>query len=386
LGRFARINFRAKFQQDIRRPYEGVMTDEVGTMLSRRRLGFEGTLFGHFDFEIEREFFEAHLTADELDEGAASKSKWKDVSLDIDYTKAARVRLGRFKIPFGRDELTSVTRGDFVYRSLGADYLAPSRDVGIMAHGRFFNRALTYSTGIFKHDGDNARGKRSQGADRTYAARLTGRPLRHVDGLELGAAFSTSALSNDSIRPNGLRGRTVMSEDPFFDAVYVNGRRRRWETDLEWQAGAASLRAEYTQVIDQRRGQGLSAQDLPDALYTSWYVAGTCLLTGESKARPVKPHAEFLRGGVGAFELAARFEHIKYGSASGQDLPLRNPRAETILSTGDKVLTLGVNWILNRWVILQINAIREHIDDVERSPVPDGGPFWNGVLRLQLEL
>jgi hypothetical protein len=65
---------------------------------------------------------------------------------------------------------------------------------------------------------------------------------------------------------------------------------------------------------------------------------------------------------------------------------LRNPRAETILSTGDKVLTLGVNWILNRWVILQINAIREHIDDVERSPVPDGGPFWNGVLRLQLEL
>jgi hypothetical protein len=272
LGRFARINFRAKFQQDIRRPYEGVMTDEVGTMLSRRRLGFEGTLFGHFDFEIEREFFEAHLTADELDEGAASKSKWKDVSLDIDYTKAARVRLGRFKIPFGRDELTSVTRGDFVYRSLGADYLAPSRDVGIMAHGRFFNRALTYSTGIFKHDGDNARGKRSQGADRTYAARLTGRPLRHVDGLELGAAFSTSALSNDSIRPNGLRGRTVMSEDPFFDAVYVNGRRRRWETDLEWQAGAASLRAEYTQVIDQRRGQGLSAQDLPDALYTAHQI------------------------------------------------------------------------------------------------------------------
>ena len=103
---------------------------------------------------------------------------------------------------------------DFAYRSLSANYLAPSRDTGVMVHGRFFDRGLNYWAGVFRQDGDNARSSRIDGADETVAARVTGLPFRSIAGLakaEVGGAFTVSALDNESVMPNGLRGRTVMS-------------------------------------------------------------------------------------------------------------------------------------------------------------------------------
>ena len=52
----------------------------------------------------------------------------------------------------------------------------------------------------------------------------------------------------------------------------------------------------------------------------------------------------------------------------------------------NEVGTVGLNWYVNRWVKVQVNAIRERVDDVERSPVADGSAFWSRVLRLQLAL
>lgn len=54
--------------------------------------------------------------------------------------------------------------------------------------------------------------------------------------------------------------------------------------------------------------------------------------------------------------------------------------------SGDKVVALAVTWYANLWVKLQFNAIREQVEDVERSPLLDGSAFWSPVLRLQLQL
>ena len=70
----------------------------------------------------------------------------------------------------------------------------------------------------------------------------------------------------------------------------------------------------------------------------------------------------------------------------GQDQPLRNPRAETIVSSGDRALTLGISWTLNRFTKIQVNGIREHVEDPERNPVPNGAAFWSRVIRLQFVL
>jgi phosphate-selective porin OprO/OprP len=389
-GNLLRLDLRLKLQGDLRRTYEGAgeSADLSAFELHRRRIGVSGTLLRRIEFEVERELTTPSLTPAEIASELNTATPWKDVYVDLSYFRSARVRGGRFKIPFGLDALTSATENDFVYRSLGAEYLAPSRDVGIMLHGRFFDRGLSYWSGAFRHDGDNAASKSSRGGDRTLAARVAARPLGRVNralfgSLEAATAFTVSTVRDDSFRPNGLRARTVVSEDMFFEPVYVSGHRWRWEADVDWISGPASLRAEYTRVTDDRLRQGIAGDDLADARYRAWYVSGSYLLTGQAKSRPVVP----LRGifdGAGALEVAARLERIWCDSiGTSGETPLAGPRARNILQNGGRVITLGINWFPNRWVTVHVNAIRERVEDAARSPVPLGGAFWSQVVRFQ---
>ena len=387
-GSALRLDFQAKVQEDGHRSYAGAPLDPWE--LHRTRVGVQGRLFKDIEFEIERELTEKELSDSDIVTGALPSSPWKDVYLNLAHVKDAQIQIGKFKIPFGLDQLTGVTHNDFVYRSLGANYLAPARDVGIVAHGRFFARGLSYRAGIFRHDGDNARSKNIQGGDETVAARVTGAPLRRLGmgNLELGTAFTISRLSDDSFEPNGLRARTLVTQDTFYEPVYVKGLRRRWEVDADWAAGPASARSEFTWVTDDRLQQGLADDTLPDARARAWYVSGTWLITGERKERPLEPSREFLQGGVGAVEVVGRWERLWYDSSGGGRLEeaSRSPRSETILPAGERALTVGVNWMLNRWMKVQINAIREHVEDAERSPVSNGAAFWSRVVRFQLVL
>ena len=62
-------------------------------------------------------------------------------------------------------------------------------------------------------------------------------------------------------------------------------------------------------MTTERRGQSVEDTDLSPLLATGWYVSGTWAITGEKKAAGLnKPRRPFLRGGLGAFETAVRFE------------------------------------------------------------------------------
>jgi phosphate-selective porin OprO and OprP len=390
VGSVLRVDFQAKLQEDGRRSYDGALGLEAWE-LHRSRVGIQGHLFKRIEYEVERELNEKELTDKDLELGITPSSLWKDVYVNLTYVNNAQIQIGKFKIPFGLDQMTGVTQNDFAYRSLGAIYLASARDIGGMVHGRFFRRGLNYWAGIFRHDGDNARSKKIQGGDRTFAGRVSGTPFRTLTSsplaaMEIGTAFTISALSDDSFRPNGLRGRTVMTQDTFYEPVYVKGQRRRWEADVDWTVGPASARAEITLVNDDRVDQSIANTNLTDARARSWYVSGTWVLTGEDKVRPLKAAAPFAQGGIGAVEVAARYERLWFGSVGGSEPPFRNSRAETILGAGERVLTLGVNWTLNRFARIQVNGIREHVADPERSPVLNGAAFWSRVIRLQFVL
>ena len=225
-------------------------------------------------------------------------------------------------------------------------YLAPARDTGGMVHGRFFGRALNYSAGLFAHDGDNARSKKVAGGDRTFGARVSGTPLAKVkamnlDKAEFGGNFTTTEVSDESELPNGLRGRTVVSQYTFFDPVFVKGTRNRYGADFEWTLHSVGARAEYITVTDERQGQGLRGDDLNSARARAYYVSGTWVVTGDKKDRPLEPKRPLFRGGGGAVELAARYERMWFDSKETGEPPFSNSRAEVILPNGDKVLTLG---------------------------------------------
>jgi hypothetical protein len=107
------------------------------------------------------------------------------------------------------------------------------------------------------------------------------------------------------------------------------------------------------------------------------------LVTGERKARPVVPRqSSSWRHRCDRSGGAVRTH--SFDSVGGSDIAFRNPRAETILPSGDRVMTIGANWFVNRWITVQVNAIRERID-VERSQSP-AATVWSRVMRVQFVL
>lgn len=102
----------------------------------------------------------------------------------------------------------------------------------------------------------------------------------------------------------------------------------------------------------------------------------------------MKAANEFLNGGVGAVEVTGRYERLWFDSvgSAGADVASRHPRAEQIVPSGDKALTVGINWTLNRWIRVQVSGIREQVEDPDRNPIAHGGAFWSRVVRFQFEL
>ena len=379
LGKIARIDFRLKFQGDFR-GFSPQLETKAGLFdLHRRRIGVEGTFLKHFEYEVEREL--------------RREDPWRDVFVNFRYLRDFQIKAGKFKLPFSLDQLTAPADLDFIFRSRAAELLSPGRDLGITAHGRFFRRGLHYEGGLFLRDGENARLGDNPGAERTFAARVTGAPLRllplpsRLKTIELGGAFTSSTVPEG---PKGLPGRMISRRNIFPDPdpdlrMFVRGQRLRLGAELSWMPGPFSVKGEFLHVRDQRRGQGLRGDDLPDYLCRGWYLAGAWAVTGESKREGLdKPRRDFPRErGPGAVELAMRYEQIRFGSSEHPGRPLRHQRAANILSNSDRVWTFGVNWYWNRWVKIQFNGVRERIEDAQRSPIPGRERFWARLVRLQ---
>ena len=372
-GRMLRVDFRAKFQGDFRGFVPEQRTGEELFDLRRRRIGVQGRFLRHFEYEVERELREVN--------------PWRDVFVNLRYLRDFQIRAGKFKIPFGLEQLTSPTELDFIFRSRISDHLAPARDIGITAHGRLFRRGLNYEAGAFREDGENART-----AGLTIAGRLTGTPLRliplpkSVKRAEVGGAFAISELPEG---PFGLRGRMI-SRASFFpnegQRIFVHGERRRLGAEMSWMPGPFSVKGEFIHVQDERRGQGLLGEDLPHLISRGWYLSGTWALTGEKKDNGIQPRKDFiLERGIGAVELAARYEQIRFGSSEHPGRPFRHERAANILGNSNRVWTFGVNWYLNRYVKIQGNAIREKLEDTQgdRSPISGRDRFWTWLCRMQ---
>lgn len=379
IGNWLRVDFRGRFQFDwtLRDPEIKDTPDLFD--LPRKRLAIEGVVFRDFEFEVSRELAETDFA-------------WKDVYGNFRRFRALQVRGGRFRIPFSLDQLTGPTNLDFIDRSRIADRLAPNRDTGVMLHGPMFEGGPKYQFGYFFNDGDNAADPLNQrSGQNTWAGRLTGSPAQLLprqelfDTLNLGVAFTTSRVPEGQW---GLRGRTV-ADETFFPHFFVNGRRNRFGTELEWLPGPFSLKSEFIATREERKGQSIAGKDLSDLIARGYYISGTWAPTGHSKARGLSRGRDipFLtKKAWGAVEFAARYEFIRFGSDGGAGRPSRSTRADRILGNSDRCWTFGANWYLNQWTKMQANAIRERLEDPFRSPIQNLSTFWTYKFRLQLSL
>ncbi len=377
IGNVLTVDVRVKAQTDWRDfPAEPATIPKDVFDLHRARLGLEGTLLTRFDYQIEREFHD-------------TTQPWRDLYVDARVVRNLKIQGGHFKIPFGLDQLTSGMDLDFNYRSLAGTYLAPGRDLGLMAHGKLFNDVVKYQAGVFRQGGANVRASErteTQSA-RTVAGRLVVRPwngsraFRSLRSFAAGIAFTDGLLPEG---PNSLRGKTVPG-DAFFDHFYVKGRRQRVGAEFQWRPGPMSVQGELMRARDQRQDQGLDNENLPDVVAHGWYLVSTWLVTGERKKDTITPARPFLKGGIGAVEVAGRVERLGSGSHGTAVEPFPSPRAPGILLRTDSVWTAGVNWYVNEFIKLQANLIREQREAGD-VVIPGQATRWSRTLGVQFGL
>jgi phosphate-selective porin len=164
---------------------------------------------------------------------------------------------------------------------------------------------------------------------------------------------------------------------------------------MRWRPGPFSVQSEFIRLTSERRGQRIDETDLPPLTADAWYAQGAWIVTGESKAKGAdEPRRPLFGGGAGSVELAARVEDVRV-SSRGAGLPSTGPRAETIPTYRDRVLTLGVSWSPNRWIRVQANLVRDTLSipmsesDFAPALQPVNGPassFWSRVVRFQFAM
>jgi phosphate-selective porin OprO/OprP len=378
-----RLDVHAKVQSDFRRADQDL--DDAGGLYETnlKRVGVEARFTNRLTFEVEREL--------------RKQNPWRNVFVNVEFANALELRAGKFKMPFAYEELTGIVNLDFAYRTLLTQTISPARDVGVMAHGRFFRRVLNYQVGVFRHDGENARskeplfllpGEQAPKSQRSVAARVVVEPFRHTPGprdlrrLFVGAAVTSSETPEGL---NSLRGRSLFGTE-FAERMYVLGTRRRIGTEVIWLPGPFSVKSEYMRANEQRKRQGILDDDISDFVSSGWYLSGTWSITGEQKEGNIEPKKPLFQGGLGAVELAVRFERIRFASALKEGTSFLTPRADPLLGNAESIFTVGVNWYLNKWGRVVVNGIREAFEDPERTAIPGRTSGWAAVTRLQFAM
>jgi phosphate-selective porin len=360
LGDAVRLDLHARVQSDVRLDEKGNSSDEFAW--GGRRVGIEGALFKRLEFQIERELVEA--------------DPWRDVFADLRLHRSIRVRAGQFKVPFSMERTTGAFDLDFVKRSTAVSDLAPGREPGVMVHGRIAKRLIEYETGIFTQPDDPVtplRGAQSEPAMLT-AGRVVVAPMHNEDGLTRDLRVGVAAT--DSRLPKGLHESAEHFDvsDVAGEVFYVGGRRTRLGLEGLWNAGRLSVKGELIRQTDSRKGAAVTGADLPDLVVHGGYLSGTWRLLGtpDKKRR--------------ALDLAGRFDRLALGGGDDSVAPSTSPRAARIAPLVRDSWTLGANWLVNRWVKLQVNAVRQrHVDPMKvRISVP--GPSWSAVTRIQLAI
>lgn len=114
----------------------------------------------------------------ELQLNWANNKPLEDANVSYDLSQGKNllvIKAGQFKVPFGRQELTSSGNQEFVDRSIVSTTFAKGRDIGLQVSGLTWNGKLDWQVGAFNGAGPNATAN-----DNTHLqvdARLSWQPL-----------------------------------------------------------------------------------------------------------------------------------------------------------------------------------------------------------------
>lgn len=316
--------------------------------LRRTRTGVEGKLAKYYQYKIEYDF-------------GSGSGALTDGFLGLTHFDAANIRMGRYKVPFGAEELISSNSIRFVERSM-INRFAPSRRTGIDVRGKAGD--LGYAVSMF--DGTTA-------GEFIYAGRFT----MGIDRFTIGANALTE--KNEELAGGSLinfrsgQGTTWFSYD---SAAESDGSRMFLGADVGFWGTPFSFMAEFNtggqdvarDVEDIRRAETIN--------HTGFTVQAGYVLTGENAAQGgVTPASDFdpETGGTGAFELLARYSQVSVDSDAM--IFARSGSAESASE-----ITVGLNWYMSRHAKLMLNYVQTSFDSEIQGEESESGV----LLRMQL--
>jgi phosphate-selective porin OprO/OprP len=277
-----------------------------------------------------------------------------------------KLRVGKYKTPFGLERLVQEQNLRFIERGL-VSQLVPDRDVGAALHGDAYRGFFVYEAGVFNGTTDNGNVDTDLDGEKDVVLRGVFQPFRPLkkswlDDVGLGFATTvgnargtaTSTLL-PSFRTTGMQtffSYLTSTTAPATGTVVAHGAHTRIEPQAYAFVGPVGALYEYV-----RDSTSVSKGTVHGRVIdTAWQVQGFVVLTGEhgnlEGLAPKNPW-DLKAKHFGAVELIGRYGELSVGK--GAFPVFADP---TKSARGAQAWAAGVNWYLAQQVKLAINFER----------------------------
>jgi len=306
------------------------------------RPDLQGTLFEHYDFRILPDF-------------AGGRLVLQDAYADVHYGDAVKVRVGKFKVPFGLERQQTEVNTTFVERGLPSQ-LAPNRDLGVQVFGEFAKGAIAYQVGVFNGVADGQSGDGDVADDKEVAARLFVKPLAGVSPalaeLGVGGAATygdkTGSVASPDVAAFRTQGQTTFfayrTGTTLMDTVIADGPHWRATGQGYYYYGPIGILGEVVRSHQKIALNGTHQQVTIDA----WQLVGQYVVFGgDASYKGVAPRKPFdpAKGQWGALDVAARIGELQLPGAAVYPVGYADPTksAKRTWSAGG-----GLDWFPNK--------------------------------------
>ena len=330
-----------------------------GTAFRRGRIGFEGTALKWWNYRVEVDF-------------AGNAVNLTDAYLQYSKIPKTLLTLGQHKAPFGLESNNSDNYNVFLERGMFTNAfgnVGAERRIGFSA-AYAPRENLNLAIGLF---GDNESISRSTNApvtdtpDESWGVngRATWEPLfdtGRIVHLGLSGFYRTALKSGDTedaVRLSDRPNVRVDNGNIADSGVITDVKSLRYAgAEAATVFGPLTLAGEVGRLWLDRRG-------LSNKAFTGFYGYAAYMLTGET--RPfragnfdrVRPFKEFGKDGLGAFEVALRYDSID----------LSNTPVLARIGNEASSITLGLNWYFNPYAKLMFNWVHFSGDNTPLDPI-----------------
>jgi phosphate-selective porin OprO/OprP len=335
------VKFKALVQGDGRFYFDDDRNPQNGSFLLRRvEPTLEGTWGPLVGFKVQAQL-------------AGDSASINDAYVDLRFDPRATLRIGKYKQPFGLEQLQSAGSLAMVERGLPSE-LTPGRDYGVQLQGELAGGTLNYAIGVFNGVVDG-RDAPSNNPDDEFeaAARVFWEPFKNAANAwsGLGIGIATSVGDNFGAGNNLLPRYRTPGQVQFFGyrvAAAADGLHRRWSPQAYYYAGPFGLLGEYVSSEQEvALVAGADAGRVEHLENTAWQLSGSWVLTGEdaSYRGVARPNHPFTTGaaGWGALELVARYGELDIDDDA---FPLFANPANA--ASRAQAWSVGLNWYLTQ--------------------------------------